>query len=421
MKRLAPLVLPDLPDVVEPRGRRPWLALAVGLGMEALFTLIRVRFPGSLGAADRPYLLYVSAVLAAAWLGGQLPALAVTLTSAAVATYFFVAPGALVAASGTELTRLLIFLVAGLFLSLVCEALHRARERMEERTNELQHEMRERRVIEVELRTVNERKDQFLAILAHELRNPLTPIVSAASLLHARNVDDPMVRRAATLIDRHATHMVHLIDDLLDVARIERGTFELRKGPVVVHEVVECAIEHCRSAMMDRRHHLDLSVPESCVVIEADHVRLVQLISNLLSNAIAYTPPGGEIHLQAALVGTHLRVVVRDSGVGIAPDVISRIFGLFERGAAVPSGATGLGIGLALVHQIARLHGGRVSARSDGVGQGSEFTAVIPAVPVSVPVSATVSAPLSIPVSVAVPERTSTHALHPRHTRTATA
>jgi CheY-like chemotaxis protein/anti-sigma regulatory factor (Ser/Thr protein kinase) len=226
---------------------------------------------------------------------------------------------------------------------------------------------------------MEERKDQFLAILAHELRNPLAPIVNAAALLHARPSADPVVERAAQLIDRHARHMVHLIDDLLDVARIERGTFELRREETDVRQIIDAAIEHCRPAMLAKRQRHTVQLPPTSARIDGDYLRLVQVVTNLLSNASTYTPEGGTIEVSAQVVGGELHLVVRDDGQGMAPDELERIFDMFQRGSRHAS-TTGLGIGLALVRQIVALHGGRVHAASDGEGRGSTFTVQLPGV-----------------------------------------
>lgn len=369
------IATPDqLPDLLEPPGRRPLMAYALGALAVVGLTLVRQMIGENIGGG-LPFLLYVLAVMVASWLGGWVPGMFITLLSALVSAQYFLDPvDAIFPLSTADKSRATIFIIVGLLVSVLSEALHRSRERLEVRSRDLQAEAAERRQVEGRLRDLGRRKDEFLAVLAHELRNPLSPIVNAASMLQARQADDPVVAHAARLIDRNAMQMVRLIDDLLDVARIERGTFELRRAPVDARQVIDAAIEHCRPAIDEKGQHLSVDVPSESVKVEADGMRLVQAITNLLGNAMSYTPQGGHIEVSAALEGTDLVLTVRDDGQGIAPERLETIFTMFERGRA----STGLGIGLALVKQIATMHGGRLDVSSDGVNQGSTFAVRIP-------------------------------------------
>lgn len=379
------LLTPEqLPDLMQPRGRRPLLALAVGAVLLAVLTVLRLELDGILGTG-LPFLFYILAVLGAAWVGGGVPGVITTVTSAPVAAYFFLGDRiGFTDIPTTDLARTATFVLVGVLLSGFAEALHRSRERVEAQARELQREMHVRRLREKERQQLQARKDQFLAILAHELRNPLAPIVNAAALLHARASTDPVVERAAQLIDRHAQHMVHLIDDLLDVARIERGTFALRRDRVAVRAIVEAAVEHCRSAIEAKRQRLDVRLPDQPAYIDADYLRLVQVVTNLLGNASSYTPEGGMVEVVVEVRDEELHLEVRDDGIGMAPDELERIFDMFERGARHASTA-GLGIGLALVRQIVALHGGRVEASSAGEGRGSTFRVRLPGVTTASP------------------------------------
>ena len=375
------ILTPDrLHDLLEPRGRRPWIALALGTASVAGLRYLGLGVNRIEQASEySPFLLYVLAVMLASWLGGWVPGIVTTFLSLGVTLYDIRGlDGTVFPVIEADRTRAVIFLTVGALVSGLSEALHRSRERLEVQARTLQREVQERREIEGTLRELGHRKDAFLAVLAHELRNPLTPIVNAAALLHTREAADATVRRAAQLIDRHAKHMVHLIDDLLDAARIERGTFNLRLAPAQVREIIRAAIEHCRPALSAKQHELRVEVPPPPSIILADHLRVVQLVTNLLNNAIAYTPAGGEIEIIATLDDNDLTIVVRDNGQGINPQRAARIFEMFERGVPDISPSTGLGIGLALVRQIATMHGGSVAVESAGEGRGSTFTVLLP-------------------------------------------
>src|SRR5579863_5435226 len=229
------------------------------------------------------------------------------------------------------------------------------------------------------LRDADRRKDESLALLAHELRNPLAPIryALAANKKEGRTPDQQ--RRAEEVIERQVTHMSRLLDDLLDVSRITRGTLELKKSPTELTLVVGSAIETARP-MLDSKHHtLALDLPKHAVRLEADAVRLAQVFSNLLINAAKYTDPGGRIQLRAAQHGSELVVAISDNGMGISDDMKPRLFTLFSQAqSAIGRSEGGLGVGLSLVRGLVGLHGGTVVAASEGPGKGSEFTVRIP-------------------------------------------
>jgi signal transduction histidine kinase/DNA-binding response OmpR family regulator len=233
-----------------------------------------------------------------------------------------------------------------------------------------------------DLAEADRRKDEFLAMLAHELRNPLAPMLNAVHMLRlGGEPSDAVQRRAVAAMDRQVRHMIRLVDDLLDVSRIELGKVELRKETVTLESVVEHAVQTSRPLIEDRHHKLSLLMPPEPVLVVADPTRLAQVIANLLNNAAKYTDPGGSIWLTCKQSGADLTICVRDNGMGLSSEMLSRVFELFvqsERGADRAQG--GLGIGLTLVRSLAEMHGGSVSAHSEGIGRGCEFTVELPIV-----------------------------------------
>ena len=232
---------------------------------------------------------------------------------------------------------------------------------------------------EAALREADRRKDEFLALLSHELRNPLAPILTAAQLHEAARRRGRR-RTSCEVILRQAQHLVRLVDDLLDVSRVARGKVTLTKRPLELASVVAKAVEATAPLLEQRRHRLALSCPAEGLLVEADEVRLTQVVSNLLTNAARYTPPAGDVEVSAAREGDEVVLRVRDSGMGIDPALLPRVFEMFVQGARGPDRAEGgLGLGLSLVRTLTALHGGTVSAHSDGPGRGSEFTVRLPA------------------------------------------
>jgi PAS domain S-box-containing protein len=230
------------------------------------------------------------------------------------------------------------------------------------------------------LRQADQRKDVFLATLSHELRNPLAPIRHAARLLRMPGISAQDSERARDIIERQSQHLSRLLDDLLDVSRITRGRLELRKQMLSISTVIDTALEAVRPALESRRHTVTLDVPEEPLHVHGDGVRLSQVLANLLMNAAKYTPAGGRIQVGARREGSEICLRVIDDGMGIAADVLPRIFEMFSQGRSEREHAEGgLGIGLALVRGLLELHGGTVEARSAGPGRGSEFIVRVPA------------------------------------------
>jgi PAS domain S-box-containing protein len=237
----------------------------------------------------------------------------------------------------------------------------------------------ERKVAEEALREADRRKDEFLAMLAHELRNPLAPIGAAAELLQIINLDEKRVRQTSQVISRQVRHMTALVDDLLDVSRLTRGLVELDKAPLDIRHVVADAVEQITPLIQARRHHLAVHLPPDITIVDGDKKRLIQVVTNILNNAAKYTPEGGSIVLQVDAHGDHVAIEVEDNGIGMEPELTLRAFDLFAQAARTSDrSAGGLGLGLALVKSLTELHGGGVSCASAGPGKGSTFSVQLP-------------------------------------------
>jgi PAS domain S-box-containing protein len=226
------------------------------------------------------------------------------------------------------------------------------------------------------------RKDEFLATLAHELRNPLAPIRSAVQFLMLQEPSDPRLRQACEIIDRQVGHLVHLVDDLLDVSRVAQGRVTLHRRRVDIATVLANAVESSMPAIEAAQHHLEIIAAPTPLYVDADLTRLAQVFLNLLNNAAKYTPRGGHIELRTERSGDEVRVTVRDDGIGIAPEQLPRVFEMFvQLGRPHDPARTGLGIGLALCRQLVHMHGGSIHAHSEGAGRGSRFSVSLPLAP----------------------------------------
>jgi signal transduction histidine kinase len=247
------------------------------------------------------------------------------------------------------------------------------------RTAELEASSMRLRENEARLQEANRLKDEFLATLAHELRNPLAPIRTAVQLLGRHDLPEGQRQRAREIIERQVGQMVRLVDDLIDVSRISRGVIALKVQPLELGHVVARAVEMSRPAVDQGRHVLTVRQPEEPVRLEGDETRLAQVLANLLNNAAKYTAEGGQIGLAATVDGSHVEIRVTDNGIGIAGADLPRVFDMFVQvHHEYQRPLSGLGIGLALVERLVRMHGGDVTARSDGPGSGSEFVVRLP-------------------------------------------
>jgi signal transduction histidine kinase/CheY-like chemotaxis protein len=237
----------------------------------------------------------------------------------------------------------------------------------------------ERKLAEEKLRESDRRKDEFLAMLAHELRNPLAPIGAAAALLQRARLDEGLVRKTSQIIGRQVAHMTELIDDLLDVSRVTRGQVELDAAALDMRDIVTDAVEQVMPLVRARGQQLDVDVPAQDMRVMGDKKRLVQVLANLLNNAAKYTQEGGRLRLTAVVRGDAVTVDVADNGIGMAPELAARAFDLFAQAERTSDRASGgLGLGLALVKSLVELHGGTVTCASEGPGRGSHFTVTLP-------------------------------------------
>ncbi len=239
----------------------------------------------------------------------------------------------------------------------------------------------DRKRAEIELAEANRHKDEFLAMLAHELRNPLAPIINVVQILRQEQALSTSGKQMIDMIDRQAKHLNRLVDDLLDVSRITKGKIHLRKERVELHTLVNHAVETSGHLIKSRRHELTVSLPSESVWLEADPARMEQVLSNLLSNAAKYTEPGGHIWLTAERQGPEAILRVRDTGIGILPEMLPRVFEIFvQADRTLDRAQGGLGIGLTLVKALVEMHEGRITAYSPGIGLGAEFIIHLPVV-----------------------------------------
>jgi signal transduction histidine kinase len=255
-----------------------------------------------------------------------------------------------------------------------------AEERQRWEMETLRQEAARDRAIAENLAEADRRKDEFLAMLGHELRNPLAPILNALHIMGRRGTDASILQDMRDLVERQVKHMSRLVDDLLDVSRITRGKVQLLKERLNLADVVARAVEGARALIEGKRHRLEVVLPREPLWLEADPTRLEQVLANLLANAAKYMEEGGRVWLTVERHGETAVVRVRDLGLGIPPEVLPRVFDLFMQGEqSLDRSQGGLGIGLTLVRSLVELHGGSVSAHSEGPGRGSEFVVRLPA------------------------------------------
>ena len=372
---------------------------AIAIGATAAVAAIRVAISGTFGNYA-PIVSFTIAIMIAAWYGGLKPGLLATALSVLAADYLYI-PNRhsfhVQSVSGAIALGVLVF--AGVLISLLCESLHRTRRRLEAEQENLRQSIELQREMREALAESDRRKDEFLATLAHELRNPLAPVRNAIHILRARLPPTPELQWARDVIDRQVTQMARLIDDLMDVSRITRGTFELRRERVSLVEVVRLAVETSRPSIDASGHDLVLRLPSESIYLDADVIRLAQVFANLLNNAAKYTGPGGRIAVTAQRDADTVAVTVQDSGIGIPSEQLAQVFEPFTQlDRSLERSRGGLGIGLALAKRLVEMHGGAIEAHSAGSGQGSRFV-------VRLPLSAQQTAPQSDASAVPVPAR----------------
>lgn len=247
--------------------------------------------------------------------------------------------------------------------------------------------------LNAELRDEHRRKDEFLAMLAHELRNPLSPLLTSLEVLRHPSVTVDVRDRHIEVMRRQVSQLSRLVEDLLDVSRVGRGRIELRRRQVSLREVIDHALEECQPLLQARRHKLSVSLPEAALLVDVDAVRMRQVFANLINNAAKYTDPGGRLMLEADREGSEAVVRIKDNGIGIAADLLPHVFDLFAQGqVSIERAQGGLGIGLTLVRMLLELHGGSVAVESPGTGQGSTCTVRLPLAEVNLPASSAAAA-----------------------------
>jgi signal transduction histidine kinase/ActR/RegA family two-component response regulator len=331
---------------------------------------------------------FLLAVLAAGLVGGWKPALLTTLVCLANERYFFTDPThSFSIPSGNDTMRILVYCASGVAIALLCEGLQRAWSRVAERQRQLEREMSERLAVAQErlhlvdqLRQADRRKDEFLATLAHELRNPLAPLSNALELWRFTKNNPEQLDELRGMMQRQVGQMTRLIDDLLDVSRISRGKTSLRTERIEFRAVVNTALESVKAVVAANNQRLEISLPEEPVYVQGDATRLSQVVGNVLNNAVKYTPDGGAIYVNVACDGAKATVSVRDTGCGIPADHLASIFEMFQQvDQTLDRSQGGLGIGLTLSKRLIEMHGGTIEANSAGPGLGSEFLITLPA------------------------------------------
>jgi signal transduction histidine kinase len=340
-----------------------WLRYGLAVSLLVCTAFIRVELIPLIGRHS-PLLAFVLPVLASCYLCGRWPAWLITLASPVLGTWLFQDDFTWADPLGwfSHVT----------FFVLVCAALV-----------ELLHHLQvtHRKLLDSEARLLeaDRRKNEFLAMLAHELRNPLASILNIAPIFGTRAYEPSIVRQMSSVLLRQASHLARLVDDLLDVARITSGKIELRLQSLVVQDVIDEALEAARPLLAVRRQSVTFDPPREPLKVDADPDRLTQVIGNLLSNAAKFSPDEARIHVSVAQVAEVVQICVRDEGVGIDAQILPHVFDLFVQGdQSLDRAQGGLGIGLTVAKRLVELHGGRIAARSAGPGRGSEFTITLP-------------------------------------------
>jgi signal transduction histidine kinase len=273
----------------------------------------------------------------------------------------------------------MLFLAAGVVISSAMQAMHSSRRHIERQRRELEQQNRKREEAEQALREANRHKDEFLATLAHELRNPLAPILNSMELLRVIGPADSDVQEVRDVIERQVFYMRLIIDDIMDTSRIAQNKLRLNTERVTLQSIVERAVETSRPIIATARHELKIELPSHPIDLEADPTRLLQVFINLLNNAAKYTEPGGTIILAAEQLGQEVAVRIQDNGIGIPADELSHLFQMYTQvDGSVKRSQGGLGLGLPLVERLVARHGGSVEAQSDGTGKGSTFIVRLP-------------------------------------------
>lgn len=340
-----------------------WLRYGLAIGLLACTAFARVELIPLIGRHS-PLLPFVLPVLMTCYLSGRGPAWLIALASPVLCTLLF--------QDDFSWSDPLGWVAHVTFFALLCAALIEILHRLQ---------VTHRKLLDSEalLQEADRRKNEFLAMLAHELRNPLAPILNIAPILHARAFEPSTVQQMGGVLQRQASHLARLVDDLLDVARITRDKIELRSQSLVVQDLIERALEGAQPMVAERRQTVKVDAPSRPLKIDGDVVRLTQVIGNLLTNASKFSPDGARIDVAAAQADGKVQIRVRDEGAGIDAQILPHVFELFVQGdQSLDRAQGGLGIGLTVAKRLVELHGGRIEVDSAGPGRGSEFTITLP-------------------------------------------
>lgn len=379
-------MLPALPPTgAQPAPLRPWpLRYGVAVACSVAFVVLRLALNPVLGR-EALLIIPLAAPLIASWFGGWGPGLLATLLAAVLGDWFLMRPAFGEGVSRqSEWVAMALFLGNGLLFSALNESRLRSLRIAAARQENLLRAQQELALREQRLRETDRRKDEFIAVLAHELRNPLAPVRSAVDILRRLDPADPRAARTREVIARQVGHMTRLVDDLLDVSRIGRGKLSLRISRCNLSTIARETAEDYRASLEAQGLRLLVDVPEAPLWIDGDAVRLAQMLGNLLNNAGRFSQPGGlvTVEAQADRVKREALLRVADTGIGISGELMARLFNPFEQAAQDLSRSRGgLGLGLALTQGLAELHGGRIEAASPGPGQGATFTLHLPLAP----------------------------------------
>jgi two-component system CheB/CheR fusion protein len=332
------------------------------------------------GPPSPPYITFYIAVVVAAAIGGLGPGVFATVLGGLLGIGLATWPAeTLRITTIAELVRLAIYLLSGLGISLIAAGMHKARRRASQEAEQLRRMAEELRLANERLVEADRSKDRFLAVLSHELRNPLMPIKHSVYVLQNTESDSETAQRARATINRQVDQLARLVNDLLDATRITRDKLELRHDRVDLRQVVSRALEDHRALFMERGIALRDEQPERPVWVKGDESRLSQVLGNLLHNASKFTNRDGTVEVSLEQRGEQACLRVRDDGVGISPDMLPHVFEPFTQAEQkLDRSAGGLGLGLTLVKRLVELHGGAVRAHSEGQGNGAEFTVVLP-------------------------------------------
>jgi signal transduction histidine kinase len=354
---------------------------ALSLAAIAAAVLLTLPMRAVHGAAT-PF--FVLAVLVSAWFGGTGPAVLCGILAVVAEDFFFIEPIYSVELDVGDLVRAAALIIVLGIVVWFAHVRRRAERELREQSARLEEQARVLEAAKEELKRADRMKDDFLAVLSHELRNPLGAIRNGIYLLGEGAAKDP--KRIHEMIDRQLKQLLRLMEDLLDVSRITRGKVVLRKELVELSSLVQDAIDLSRASIESKSHELTVTLPSGPVFLRGDRERLAQVLSNILGNAAKFTPHGGRIHLEATVEEDVLFLCVRDNGIGIPGDMVERVFEMFiQADHSASRSHAGLGIGLSLVRGLVEAHGGSVVARSGGPGQGSEILVRLPAVETGVP------------------------------------